>query len=131
MQLFDACMGMSWITRAGRKADQHADAVPFRVGRDGQANFAAMNQAAANIYQRLGSEPRQMKGKSVWELFPDLKGTLVERELRQVIEDHTQISYEFFYPKDQRWYETKGYPASPGAILVFRDITPRKTAAHS
>ena len=69
---------------------------------DGQANFAAMNQAAANIYQRLGSEPRQMKGKSVWELFPDLKGSLVERELRQVIEDHTQISYEFFYPKDQR-----------------------------
>jgi PAS domain S-box-containing protein len=98
---------------------------------DGQANFAAMNQAAANIYQRLGFEPQQMKGKSVWELFPDLKGTLVERELRQVIEDHTQISYEFFYPKDQRWYETKGYPASPGAILVFRDITPRKTAAHS
>jgi len=98
---------------------------------DGQANFAAMNQAAANIYQKLGFEPQQMKGKSVWELFPDLKGTLVERELRQVIEDHTQISYEFFYPKDQHWYETKGYPASPGAILVFRDITARKTAAHS
>ena len=98
---------------------------------DGQANFAAMNQAAANIYQKLGFEPHQMKGKSIWELFPDLKGTLVERELRQVIEDHTQISYEFFYPKDQRWYETKGYPASPGAILVFRDITVRKAASPS
>jgi len=97
---------------------------------DGQANFAAMNQAAANIYQRLGLDPQQMKGKSVWELFPDLKGTLVERELRQVIEDHTQISYEFFYPQDQRWYETKGYPASPGAILVFRDITARKATSR-
>src|SRR5690349_4118272 len=63
---------------------------------DGQANFAAMNQAAANIYQRLGFEPQQMKGKSFWELFPDLKGTLLERELRQVIEDHIQISHEFF-----------------------------------
>ena len=95
---------------------------------DAQGNFAAMNQAAANIYQRLGLEPQQMKGKSVWELFPDLKGTIVERELREVIEDHTQISYEFFYPKDQRWYETKGYPASPGAILVFRDITAKKVS---
>ena len=69
---------------------------------DAQAQFVAMNQAAMTIYQRLGLDPQQMKGKSVWELFPDLKGTLVERELRQVIEDHTQISYEFFYPKDQR-----------------------------
>ena len=93
---------------------------------DGQAHFAAMNQAAATIYQRLGLDPQNMKGKSVWELFPDLKGTLVERELRQVIQDHVQISFEFYYPKDQRWYETKGYPASPGAILVFRDIPARK-----
>jgi PAS domain S-box-containing protein len=95
---------------------------------DGQANFAAMNQAAAEIYKRLGFDPQQMKGQSVWELFPELKGTLVERQLRQVIEDHAQISYEFFYPKDQRWYEAKGYPASPGAILVFRDITHKKSS---
>lgn len=94
---------------------------------DGEANFVAMNQAAANIYQRLGFDPQAMKGKSAWDLFPDLKGTLVEREIRHVIEDHVQATYEFYYPKDQRWYETKGYPASPGAILVFRDITYKKT----
>ena len=96
---------------------------------DGQANFAAMNQAATEIYQRLGLDPQNMKGKSVWELFPELKGTLVEKELRQVLEDHVQVSYEFYYPKDQHWYETKGYPAPPGAILVFRDITAKKTAS--
>ena len=96
---------------------------------DGQANFAAMNQAAAEIYQRLGLDPPTMKGKSVWEVFPELKGTLVEKELRQVLEDHVQVSYEFYYPKDQHWYETKGYPAPPGAILVFRDITAKKTAS--
>ena len=65
----------------------------------------------------------------MWELFPELKGTLVEKELRQVLEDHVQVSYEFYYPKDQHWYETKGYPAPPGAILVFRDITAKKTAS--
>ena len=97
---------------------------------DGQTNFAAMNQAAANMYERLGLDFfRDMKGKSVWELFPELKGTLVERELRQVLQDHVQVSFEFYSLKDQRWYETKGYPASPGAILVFRDITHKKTAS--
>jgi PAS domain S-box-containing protein len=93
---------------------------------DGQATFIAINQVAANVYHRLGLDPQLMKGKSVWEVFPELKGTVVERELRQVIEEHMQVSYEFYYPKDQHWYETKGYPASPGAILVFRDITAKR-----
>lgn len=35
-------------------------------------------------------------------VFPDLKGTLVQRELRSVIDDRVQISFEFYYPKDQR-----------------------------
>jgi len=98
---------------------------------DGQANFAAMNKAAAEIYQQLGLTFDNMKGKSIWELFPELKGTLVERELRAVIQDHMQVNFEFYSAKDQHWYETKGYPASPGAILVFRDITTKKAASHS
>jgi PAS domain S-box-containing protein len=99
---------------------------------DGQAHFAAINQAAADIYKRIGLDFLQdMKGKSIWEVFPDLKGTIVERELRQVIEDHVQVSYEFHYPKDRHWYEGKGYPVSPGAILVFRDITARKTTPQA
>ena len=34
------------------------------------------------------------KGKSIWKLFPELKDTAVDRELRKVIEDHVQVSYE-------------------------------------
>ena len=93
---------------------------------DGEAHFAAMNKAAADIYKRLGLTFESMRGKSVWELFPEVKGTVAERELRSVIEDHRQVSFEYYHPKDQHWYETKGYPASPGAILVFRDIRPRR-----
>jgi len=94
---------------------------------DCQAHFIAMNQAAITIYQRLGLDPQQMKGKAVWEVFPDLKGTVVERELRSVIDEHMQINFEFYYPKDQHWYETKGYSVPPGAVLVFRDITHKKS----
>jgi PAS domain S-box-containing protein len=97
---------------------------------DGHACFAAMNQAAADIYQRLGlTFVENLKGKSIWEVLPELKGTVAERELRRVIEDHVQASFEFYSPKDRRWYETKGYPGSPGAILVFRDITARKNSS--
>ena len=108
--------------------DGIADAV---IKLDANAHLAAMNKAAADTYQRFGLDPPTMKGKSFWELFPELKGTVVEREIRRAIEDHVQVSYEFYYPKDQHWYETKGYPASPGAILIFRDITARKTASQT
>ena len=97
---------------------------------DGQAQFVAMNQAAITIYHRLGLDPRQMKGKSVWELFPDLKGTLVERELHSVIEEHMQTNFEFYYPNNQHWYEIKGYSVPPGAVLVFRDITDKKSTTE-
>ena len=98
---------------------------------DEQANFAAMNQAAADMYQRLGLSFQDMKGKSIWELVPALKGTTVERELRSVIEEHMQVSFEFYYPHDQRWYEIRGYPTTPGAILVVHDITHTKTPPTS
>jgi hypothetical protein len=90
---------------------------------DGQANFAAMNQAAANIYQRLRLDQQQMKGKSVWELFPDLKGTVVERELRQVIEDHAQITYECFSPQDPRWVRNKGISGFPQEPFLFSETS--------
>jgi PAS domain S-box-containing protein len=99
---------------------------------DGQATFLAMNKAAAAIYERFGLDFfRDMKGKSIWELFPELKGTIVERELRSVIEEHKQTSFEFYSPKDQRWYETNGYSVSPGIILVLRDTTDRKATSQS
>jgi PAS domain S-box-containing protein len=96
---------------------------------DGHANCVAMNQAAADTIRRLGQDPQRMIGKSVWELVPEVRGTVVERQLRQTLEDDASIKFEFLHPGDQRSYETQGYPSSPGAILVFRDITDRKAAS--
>jgi PAS domain S-box-containing protein len=98
---------------------------------DADSNYIAMNGAAAEIFRRLGREPQQMLGKSFWELFPDLKGTIVERKIREMLEHDVHIHYEFFYPADQRWYETRGYPSSNGAILIFRDITQQKATQSS
>jgi PAS domain S-box-containing protein len=103
--------------------DGISDAV---VKLDGKANYVAMNKAAEDTFQRLGKDPRSMIGKSVWEMFPEVKGTLVERNILRALEDDASIKYEYYYSIDQRWYETQGYPSSPGVILVFRDITDRK-----
>ncbi|HKY72000.1 MAG TPA: PAS domain-containing protein [Nitrospira sp.] len=100
-----------------------ADAV---VRLDGQAKYISMNQAAENKFIHLGHDPETMMGHSVWKLFPELMGTMAERELRRVLEDESPIQHEIYYPADQRWYEIQGFPSSPGAIFIFRDITARK-----
>ena len=115
------------------KSFQHADLMTVLEGIsdavvkiDGQGTYTAMNSAAAEVFRRLGHEPQHMLGKSLWDVFPDAKGTIVEQRIREVLEQDAPMQYEFFYPKDQRWYETRAYPSSPGAILIFRDINQQK-----
>jgi PAS domain S-box-containing protein len=107
--------------------DSVEDAV---VKLDGDAKYVAMNMAAADIFRRLGKDPHQMVGKSVWELFPDVKGSVFERQLVSALKDHVAIKFEFLYPGDQHRYEIQGYPSHPGVILVFRDITGRESASQ-
>src|SRR6476619_155977 len=108
--------------------DDIADAV---VRLDGQGKCVTMNQAAVQIFRRLGGDPGRTIGKSVWELFPDLKGTVAEQQLRRALDDQRPIQDELYSPADQRWYDTQGFPSSPGVVLIFRDITEWKTGHSS
>ena len=62
---------------------------------DGNANYLAMNGTAADIFRRLGRDPRQMLGKSLWELFPDVKNMIVERKIREALEQHVLAEHRF------------------------------------
>jgi PAS domain S-box-containing protein len=93
---------------------------------DGQGRYLSMNQAAEKMFIRLGRDPITMMGHSIWELFPDLKDTESEKQLRRVLQDEQTVEYEFYEAANQRWYETRGFPSVPGAILIVRDITDRK-----
>ena len=108
--------------------DDIADAV---VRLDGQGKCVTMNQAAVQIFHRLGRDPGRTIGKSVWELFPDLKGTVAEQQLRRALDDQRPIQDELYSPADQRWYDTQGFPSSPGVVLIFRDITEWKNGRSS
>jgi PAS domain S-box-containing protein len=94
---------------------------------DGQGKCMTMNQAAEQIVRRLGRDPGKMIGESVWVLFPDLKGTVAEQRLRHALDEQRPIQHELYSPADQRWYDTQGFPSSPGVVLVFRDTTHFKT----
>ena len=90
------------------------------------ARYLGMNNAAREIFRRLGLDPDWMIGRSVWEVFPNLKGTTIEREISRSLTEHLPMKEEFYFPLDQRWYETQGYPSKGGMILIFRDISAQR-----
>ena len=73
-----------------------------------------------------GEVPDDLIGVSVWDAFPDVRGTVVEREIKRSLESGVRIEYEFLYPPNQHLYQVQGYPSPEGVILVFRDLTSRE-----
>ena len=100
------------------------------VSLDRHGNYLSINRAAAELFRQWGHDPATMLGRSVWNLFPGIKGTTAERHLRSAIEDEVPINSEFYDPLHQRWYKVEGFPSSPGVILIVRDITSIKTSQN-
>jgi PAS domain S-box-containing protein len=98
---------------------------------DRGAHYVALNRAASEIFRQLGRDPVQVIGQSLWKVFPEAKGTIVERELNRVLKEGLPTKYEFYLPPAKRWYETSAYPSKEGVILVFRDITQSKVNVPS
>ena len=59
---------------------------------DRDAKYVALNRAASEIVRQLGRDPTQVIGKSLWNVFPEARGTIVERELNKVFEDACLLS---------------------------------------
>ena len=91
-----------------------------------EARYLSINKAGKEIIVRLGRNPDDLIGQSVWQAFPEVIGTVVEREIKRSLETEVRIEYEFFYPPNQHLYQVQGYPSPEGVILVFRDLTSRE-----
>ena len=50
------------------------------VSLDRDGKYLSINEAGAEIIRQLGRNPETLIGHSVLEAFPELKGTVVERE---------------------------------------------------
>src|SRR4029453_18906305 len=78
---------------------------------DRHARYLSINKAAAVIIRELGRNPEDIIEQSVWDVFPELRGTVVEREIKRALESEVMIEYEFVYPPNQHLYEAQGYPS--------------------
>jgi PAS domain S-box-containing protein len=95
--------------------------------------YRFINAPAAKFMAPAGDgEPREMIGKNIWTLFPDLVGTEFERRLRETVERQEPMNFESYYPARAEWSSMQCYPLPEGGVAVqWHDISGRKRAEEA
>jgi PAS domain S-box-containing protein len=85
--------------------------------------YAYVNDQATTLIERRRED---LLGHKVWDLCPDMFDEMPGRELRRAQTAQQPVSFEYFYPARQRWYEHRVYPTPEGLSIFFTDITTRR-----
>ena len=86
--------------------------------------FTYVNSA----WESLSGKTRQeLLGHTIWELFPEVTGTIFDREYRRAVAENISVSVEDYYSAAHRWLSVGVYPSGDGGLALYaRDITERK-----
>lgn len=105
-------------------ADSIAD-VFFAMDTDLRYTF--WNKASENL---TGIQAEEAIGKSLYELFPDTKGTKTEEMYLNVLRTRSPACFESPYRIQDRdyFFEICAYPSNVGLCCFVRDVTERKEA---
>jgi PAS domain S-box-containing protein len=89
--------------------------------------------AYANDYstETVGLTPKDLVGKNVWELFPNLKNTIFWENYHFTMEKREKKTFEAFGPYHKQWFEIRAFPSEEGIVVLALDITERKKAEEA
>ena len=87
-------------------------------------NFTFMNGPAEGMVQRRRED---ILGKNVWQEFPEIVGTTMEREYRKAAVEQRTTHFETFYPLLATWFDIHVYPSDAGIAVYFQDVTQRRS----
>ena len=97
------------------------------LGVDADWRIRYLNRRGTELLSAQGLVAEAIIGRTVWEVWPDLLGTVLERQHRRVMTERVQTTFETWSPASQRWYEMHDFPTPDGGIgIFFRDITERR-----
>lgn len=97
----------------------------FAVDRDWRITYA--NERATQFETRiLGEKHPAVLGRCLWEVVPEIVGTVFDREYHRAMAEQRSLSFEARYPTTDLWLSVHLYPAPEGLSILFRDITKRK-----
>jgi PAS domain S-box-containing protein len=90
---------------------------------DREWRFTFLNDEAV---RRLRRNREELLGRSLWDEFPALIGTVFEQRYRQALAEGRTVSFEAIYEPFGAWVSVRAYPSAEGLSIYFLDITERK-----
>jgi PAS domain S-box-containing protein len=79
-----------------------------------------VNEKATEI---AGFSADELIGRTLWELWPELLGTKVEKSYRRSMEARVVEQFQVQGSQSGRWYEVSVYPSSEGITVFYIDKT--------
>ena len=90
--------------------------------------YVYVNAAAERM---LGIPRERLLGQMLWDLFPDKKGTELERQFRRAASGES-ADFEDYFETWQTWFHNRCFPRMGGGVAVyFRDVTAEKKAVEA
>lgn len=93
---------------------------------DSEWRYTYINAAGQKL---LGLKPDELFGMTLWDRFPELLGTELEREYRRCMDLRVATEFEHASPIVRRILRSRLFPAPDGGVIVSAtDITERRRA---
>ncbi|NML60935.1 PAS domain S-box protein [Massilia sp. RP-1-19] len=94
------------------------------VGRDWRISY--INARALQLLGPLDKTRDTLVGQVIWEAFPELQGSALDKQCRRAMATHRTQAFEYYYPQLRTWFDLRAYPSPDGLTVYFQDITRRK-----
>ncbi len=87
--------------------------------------------ARLSVWRGMPVTREEIIGKSVWDLFPETRGTEVENRLRAAMGATEPVEFEMYFGPTDEWVEAHAYPSASGLSIYYRRITARRRAEEA
>lgn len=90
---------------------------------DRQWRYVYVNATAVKA---IGRPREEILGHTLWEIYPDIVGTELERQYRIAMNEGCPVAFEFHYRTTDTWWENRFTPTRDGLAVFATNVTERK-----
>lgn len=90
--------------------------------------FTLVNAAAQ---RHFGKKAAELLGRSLFELFPFLRGSACEEQFVGAMETQTPRHFEVLSPVTRGWIDVHAHPSPAGLTVCLRDLSEKKEAIRA
>ena len=97
------------------------------VVHDAEWRFQYINEPAMEMFRTSKHHlPASLIGQRLWDLYPDLPGTVFGENLQRAARERKPLSFEAYYPERGEWSDLNCYPlADGGLVTAWKNVTER------